>query len=105
MIAPHFLVKTAGGTDFFMGRRRWFGVDVNGRPTPHPMKARLRKLAHRFIGDERAPSAIEYALLAAGVGVLIIAVVYMLGGGARSAFERATPPEPTTTTTSSSAPP
>jgi Flp pilus assembly pilin Flp len=66
------------------------------------MRARLRKLVHRFLGDETAPSAIEYALLVAGVGVLIIAVVYMLGGGARSTFEHASPPNQPT---SSSPPP
>jgi Flp pilus assembly pilin Flp len=66
------------------------------------MKAPIRKLARRFLGDERAPSAIEYALLVAGVGVLIIAVVYMLGGGARSAIERANPGDPPTTSSSSS---
>ena len=64
---------------------------------------RLKKLAHRFLGDDRAPSAIEYALLVAGVGVLILAVVYMLGGGARSALEQAAPSDPDTT--SSSPPP
>ena len=68
------------------------------------MKTRIRRLAHRFLGDERAPSAIEYALLVAGVGVLIIAVVYMLGGGARSALERANPGDPPTTTSSSPPP-
>ena len=60
----------------------------------------FRKHAHKFFGDDRAPSAIEYALLVAGVGVLIIAVVYMLGGGARSALEQANPSDPTATTTS-----
>ena len=65
---------------------------------------RLKKLAHRFLGDDRAPSAIEYALLVAGVGVLILAVVYMLGGGARSALERSTPSEQPPTTSSSPPP-
>jgi len=65
------------------------------------MTASLRKYVRRFLGDETAPSAIEYALLVAGVGVLIIAVVYMLGGGARSAFEHASPPGPAPTTPSS----
>ena len=67
------------------------------------MSTRLRKYLRRFLGDDSAPSAIEYALLVAGVGVLIIAVVYMLGGGARSTFEHASPGEPPTT--SSSPPP
>jgi Flp pilus assembly pilin Flp len=64
------------------------------------MRTRLRKYAQRFLGDDRAPSAIEYAMLVAGVGVLILAVVYMLGGGARSALEHASPPENPPTTSS-----
>jgi Flp pilus assembly pilin Flp len=55
------------------------------------MSPSFKKYARALLGDERAPSAIEYALLVAGVGVLIIAVVYMLGGGARSAIEHASP--------------
>lgn len=58
----------------------------------------VRKDIARFVGDESAPSAIEYALLVAGVGVIIIAVVYMLGAGAQSAFERAAPGVPSNTT-------
>jgi len=64
------------------------------------MRTGFRKLAHKFLGDDRAPSAIEYALLVAGVAVLIIAVVYMLGGGARSAIEHASPGDPSATTSS-----
>lgn len=60
----------------------------------------FRKYVQKFFGDERAPSAIEYALLVAGVGVLIIAVVYMLGGGARSALEHASPGDPSATSSS-----
>lgn len=56
----------------------------------------------RFLRDESAPSAIEYAMLVAGVGVIVIAVVYMLGGGAKSALEHASPTAPTTTTSPSS---
>jgi len=64
------------------------------------MEPSFRKHAHKFLGDERAPSAIEYALMVAGVGVLIIAVVYSLGGGAKSTFERAQPSEPNTSASS-----
>jgi Flp pilus assembly pilin Flp len=65
------------------------------------MKSPFRKQLTRFLRDESAPSAIEYALLVAGVGVIIIAVVYMLGGGARSAFEQAAPLPPSNTTSPS----
>ena len=56
------------------------------------MRQRLRKLLTRFLADETAPSAIEYAMLVAGVGVVLIALVYMLGGGAR--FDQAAPLAP-----------
>jgi Flp pilus assembly pilin Flp len=65
------------------------------------MRPTFRKLAHRFLGDDKAPSMIEYALLVAGVGVLVIAVVYMLGGGTRQALEKADPAGPANTTSSS----
>jgi pilus assembly protein Flp/PilA len=60
-------------------------------------KKRPNQLA-RFLRDDAAPSAIEYALLVAGVGVIIIAVVYMLGTNARSSFDRADPVAPANTT-------
>jgi Flp pilus assembly pilin Flp len=66
------------------------------------MLSRLRKQLTRFLGDESAPSAIEYAMLVAGVAVIIIAVVYMLGGGAKSAIEHAAPLAPNNTTSPSS---
>jgi Flp pilus assembly pilin Flp len=65
------------------------------------MRSRLRKQLARFLGDETAPSAIEYAMLVAGVAVIIIAVVYALGGGARSAFEHAAPIAPSDNTSPS----
>jgi Flp pilus assembly pilin Flp len=61
------------------------------------MKRLLQQIS-RFLDDEEAPSAIEYALLTAGVAVLIIAVVYMLGSGASSRFQQATPMAPNNTT-------
>jgi Flp pilus assembly pilin Flp len=61
------------------------------------MKRFLKQIS-RFFGDEEAPSAIEYALLTAGVAVLIIAVVYMLGSGANSTFQQAAPVAPSNTT-------
>jgi Flp pilus assembly pilin Flp len=55
----------------------------------------------QFLRDQAAPSAIEYALLVAGVGVIIIAVVYMLGSNARSSFDRAGPTPPSDNTSPS----
>jgi Flp pilus assembly pilin Flp len=66
------------------------------------MLSRLRKQLARFLRDESAPSVIEYAMLVAGVAVVLIAVVYMLGGGARSAIEQATPLAPSGNTSPSS---
>jgi Flp pilus assembly pilin Flp len=66
------------------------------------MSSKFRARLAKFFSDESAPSAIEYAMLVAGVGVIIIAVVYMLGGGARSALEQATPLSPSTTNSPSS---
>ncbi len=43
----------------------------------------------RFIKDEEAPTAVEYALMVAGVAVLIIAAVWALGGGVKDAFKSA----------------
>jgi Flp pilus assembly pilin Flp len=60
----------------------------------------LRKHIRRFLRDEDAPSAIEYALLVAGVAVIIIAVVYMLGSRAQSTFDRASPVPSNTTSPS-----
>ena len=61
-----------------------------------------KSLLRRFCRDEAAPSAIEYALMVAGVGVIIIAVVYMLGANVKSGLERASPPGPPTTNPTSS---
>jgi Flp pilus assembly pilin Flp len=68
------------------------------------MRSRLRKLLARFLADESAPSAIEYAMMVAGVAVIIIAVVYALGGGASTALEHVTPAPGATTSPSSLAP-
>jgi Flp pilus assembly pilin Flp len=66
------------------------------------MLSRVRRELARFLKDEAAPSVIEYAMLVAGVAVVIIAVVYMLGGGAKSAIEQATPMSPSESASPSS---
>lgn len=40
----------------------------------------------RFIGDENAASAIEYALLASGIAVVIIAVLQGIGTNLNTTF-------------------
>ena len=37
------------------------------------------RLARRFLGDESGATAIEYALIAAGIGATIAATVWSLG--------------------------
>jgi pilus assembly protein Flp/PilA len=37
----------------------------------------------RFIKDDEAPSAVEYAIMVAGIAVVIIAVVFLLGTNIR----------------------
>jgi pilus assembly protein Flp/PilA len=43
-------------------------------------------ILRRFFGDERAATAIEYGLIAAGISVAIIAVVMTLGSQLQSTF-------------------
>lgn len=40
----------------------------------------------RFLKDEEGPTAVEYAIMVAGIGLLIIAAVYALGGSLSTAF-------------------
>lgn len=48
------------------------------------LTARLEKL------DERGASAVEYGLLVAGIAVVIIAAVFLLGGKIKSMFTKTT---------------
>jgi pilus assembly protein Flp/PilA len=38
-----------------------------------------RRAAGRFLGDERGATAIEYALIASGIGATIVSIVFGLG--------------------------
>jgi pilus assembly protein Flp/PilA len=40
----------------------------------------------RFIGDERAATAIEYSLMAAGIGLAVATTVMSLGSTVKSTF-------------------
>jgi pilus assembly protein Flp/PilA len=42
----------------------------------------------RFMRDESGATSIEYAIIAAGVAGVLIAVVYALGGGVTDLYER-----------------
>ena len=46
----------------------------------------MRIILRRFVDDERAATAIEYGLIAAGISVAIIAVVNGLGSQLNSTF-------------------
>jgi pilus assembly protein Flp/PilA len=39
----------------------------------------MLKTLVRFIRDEEAPTAVEYGIMVAGIAVVIIAVVFLLG--------------------------
>jgi pilus assembly protein Flp/PilA len=38
----------------------------------------------RFMRDEEAPTAVEYAIMVAGIAIVIIAVVFLLGTNVRN---------------------
>jgi pilus assembly protein Flp/PilA len=44
----------------------------------------MLKILKKFIKDEEAPTAVEYAIMVAGIAVVIIAVVFLLGTNVRS---------------------
>jgi pilus assembly protein Flp/PilA len=46
----------------------------------------MRKLVPKFWGDETAATAIEYGLIAAGISLVIIAVVNGIGGNLNTKF-------------------
>ena len=44
----------------------------------------------KLIRDEQAPTAVEYALMVAGIAVVIVAAVYLLGSGVKNSFSKTT---------------
>jgi Flp pilus assembly pilin Flp len=48
----------------------------------------------RFLSDEDGPTAIEYAIMVAGIAVVIIAVVFLLGGRVRDIGQHREPNPP-----------
>lgn len=57
---------------------RWSGV-----------QHRLAQTARRFAADCSGATAIEYAILAAGIALAIAAVVFEIGGKVNAMFEQA----------------
>ena len=49
------------------------------RPTPTSLHACVSALARPAAADERGATAIEYALIAAGIGAAVAATVFSLG--------------------------
>lgn len=47
----------------------------------------MRRLIKTFSADESGATAIEYALIAAGISLAIIAVVQGIGGGLNTKFD------------------
>jgi pilus assembly protein Flp/PilA len=43
----------------------------------------MLKSLKRFLKDEEAPTAVEYAIMVAGIAVVIISVVFLLGKNVR----------------------
>ena len=43
----------------------------------------------RFIKDEEAPTAVEYGIMVAGIAVVIIAVVFLLGANVKNTLQKA----------------
>lgn len=43
----------------------------------------------RFMKDEEAPTAVEYGIMVAGIAVVIIAVVFLLGTNVQKALNKA----------------
>ncbi|HEY6018930.1 MAG TPA: Flp family type IVb pilin [Candidatus Paceibacterota bacterium] len=46
----------------------------------------MRNLVHRFLSDKSAATAIEYALIAGGISIVIIGTVTTIGSQLNSAF-------------------
>lgn len=47
----------------------------------------MKSLVSRFVKDESGATAIEYGLIAAGIAVVIISVVYNIGDELKKSFE------------------
>jgi pilus assembly protein Flp/PilA len=64
-----------------------YGEQAVNLPEQKEKTLMLEKLK-RFVKDEEAPTAVEYAIMVAGVAVVIIAVVFLLGGKVNNTFSK-----------------
>ena len=55
--------------------------------TLHVLKPRA---IHRFLLDESGATAIEYAMIAAGIAGVLIVMVYTLGGSVKDLYDKIT---------------
>jgi pilus assembly protein Flp/PilA len=51
-----------------------------------PLTSTARREVARFWADESGATAIEYAMLASGIGAFLAATVYQLGGQVKNLF-------------------
>ena len=49
---------------------------------------RLPQTIRRFVRDERGATAIEYALIAAGIAVAVASTIMSLGGSVQAMYDR-----------------
>jgi Flp pilus assembly pilin Flp len=52
------------------------------------MMAKLRRLGNRFSSDEAGAVVIEYAMIGAGIAVVIALTVFATGGGVGPFYDR-----------------
>ncbi len=57
-----------------------------GSSAAHVPAIGIRTIVARFMRDDRGATAIEYAMIASGVGVAIAAAVTSLGSGVKGLF-------------------
>ena len=61
-------------------------VKIEDRKPSAGISATMSRVVTRFLRDERGATAIEYAMIASGVGVAIAATVTSLGSGVKGLF-------------------
>ena len=71
----------------FANRNRYSDARVTQDVTPHHMENVVQALFVRFAKDESGATAIEYALIAAGIGIAIITAVNALGTAISDKFD------------------
>jgi pilus assembly protein Flp/PilA len=57
-----------------------------GGEVEHKEKAHMLEQLKKLIKDEEAPTAVEYAIMVAGIAVAVIVIVYTIGDNAELKF-------------------